>query len=131
MNNISKLTFASLVFVGACGNKDTINEVQYGITTAALVAQTASISMDAIKNGASACATVKAGCTTYTCNGAVTINLGASCPLPLGGEATGTVEVTGSWSAADSATLSQMYTNARVTAFDKAVAVASVTQLVA
>lgn len=129
MNTISKLTLAVLVFAGACGNKETINEVQYGITTAALVAQTASISMEAIKSGSSVCATVKTGCTTYSCNGAVTINLGAACPLPLGGEASGSVEVTGSWSAADSATLSQTYTNARVTASDKAVAVASVTQL--
>src|SRR5262249_47037326 len=32
--------------------------------------------------------------------------MGSGCPLPLGGEASGTVHVTGSWSSADSATQS-------------------------
>jgi hypothetical protein len=127
----SKLLPALLgcVFLSACGKQETINEVQFGITSAAAVARTAAIAMEAIKGSSMVCASVRTGCSTYSCNGAVTVNLGAACPLPLGGEASGTVEVTGSWSSADDATLSQSYTNARVAAFDKALAVANVTQL--
>jgi hypothetical protein len=85
--------------------------------------------MEAIKSGSSVCASVKTGCTTYSCNGAVTVNLGAACPLPLGGEATGSVDVTGSWTSVDQATMSQTFTNAHVSALDKDLAVASVTKL--
>ena len=38
--------------------------------------------------------------------------LGAGCPLPLGGESSGTVDVMGSWQAADSASLSNTFVDA-------------------
>src|SRR5437868_11679570 len=102
MKDKNRFTLAGLLLLVACGSKESINEVQYGITTAATVAYAASISMEAVKSGSSVCATVKTGCTTYSCNGAVTVNLGAACPLPLGGVASGIVEVTGAWSSVDS-----------------------------
>jgi len=125
------LAVAALLPLGACGSQDSINEVQYGLTSAATVARIAALSLDAIKGTTNVCASIKTACTSYPCNGAVTINLGAGCPLPLGGEASGTVEVTGSFSSADQATLSQTYTNARVSALSKELAVASVTQVTA
>lgn len=129
---MKKTLFVSLValaFTGACGNQDSINEVQYGLTSAAAVGRAASISMEAIKGTSSVCATVKTGCTTYSCNGAVTVNLGSQCPLPLGGDASGSVEVTGMFSSVDQATLSQTFAGARINGLDKELAVASVTQL--
>lgn len=124
---------AALALVGACGNSQqkAINEVQFGLTTASAVGRTAALAMDAMKGMPVACATVKTACSTFPCTtGEVTIALGPGCPLPLGGAATGTVAVTGSWSSVDQATLSQTFTNAQVTAqSNKALAVASVTQV--
>jgi hypothetical protein len=119
----------ALSLTGACGNQDSINEVQYGLTSAAAVGRAASLALEAVKGTASACVTVKNACATYPCDGAVTINLGAGCPLPLGGEASGTIEVTGRWTTVDQASLSQTFVNARVSAADKPLALASVTQV--
>lgn len=121
----------ALMLLGACGAKQAaIDEVQYGVTSASAVGRTASLAMDAMKGMVSACATVTTACASYPCtNGAVTIALGAGCPLPLGGTASGSVMVTGSWSSADQATLSQTYTNTQVASAGKALALASVTQI--
>jgi len=132
MNN--KLLFgAALGLLGACGSSQqkSIDEVQFGVTTASAVGRVSALAMDAVKGTATACATVKTACTTYPCStGAVDITLGAGCPLPLGGMASGSVTVTGSWSSADQATLSQTFVNAQVAAqSNKALAIANVTQV--
>mgnify|MGYP000846134718 CR=1 FL=1 len=117
----------------ACGNSQQtqINEVQFGITSSAVVGRISALAMDAIKGGATACATVKTACATYPCaTGEVTVTLGAGCPLPLGGTASGTVSVTGNFTSADNATLSHTYVNTQVTAQEnKALALASVAQV--
>lgn len=122
---------STVMLLGACGAKQAaIDEVQYGVTSASAVGRTASLAMDAMKGMASACATVTTACASYPCTtGAVTIALGAGCPLPLGGTSSGTVTVTGNWSSADQATLSQTYTNTQVASAGKALAIASVTQI--
>jgi hypothetical protein len=56
-------------------------------------------------NQSTACASVTQACTSYPCNGGVSLSLGSGCPEPLGGVGTGTVAVSGSWTAADTATL--------------------------
>lgn len=127
-------TALSAALVGACGGGSTpqmesINEVQYGMTSATVVAQMAAMTMDAIKGTPSSCVSVKTACTNYPCNGSVTITIGPSCPLWLGGAATGTVDVTGSWTSVDSATLAQTFTNVQVAALGKNLAVASVMML--
>jgi hypothetical protein len=127
------LISASLLFLGACGgaSQHPIDEVQFGLTTAASVGRVSALAMDAIKGPATACATVKTACTTYPCTaGAVTIALGSGCPLPLGGTSSGTVNVTGTWQSVDQATLAHTFVNTQVTAQNnKALAVASVTQV--
>lgn len=121
-----------LALLGACGQQDLIDEVQYGMTSAAAVGRAAALTMEAIAGTSTACTVVDSGCTSYPCNGAVTLTLGPSCPLPLGGEASGAVTVTGSWSSVDQSTLSQTYISTRVVAQqNKALAVATVTQLTA
>lgn len=120
---------ATLGLLGACGNQDSINEVQYGLTSAAAIARIASLSMDAVAGTSSACASVKTACTGYPCDAAITINLGAGCPLPLGGEAAGTVDVTGRFTSEKSATLAQTFANARISTLGKELAVARVTQV--
>src|SRR5262245_21415543 len=104
----SRLLIAtSLLWLGACGAKQAaIDEVQYGVTSASAVGRTAALAMDAMKGMVSACVAVTTACSTYPCTmGAVTITLGDGCQLPLGGTASGTVTVTGSWSTADAAML--------------------------
>lgn len=122
---------SALLFMGACGAKQAaIDEVQYGVTSASAVGRTASLAMDAMKGMVSACATVTTACASYPCtNGAVTIALGPGCVLPLGGMATGSVTVSGNWSTADQATLSQTFVNTQVASAGKALAVANVTQI--
>lgn len=119
-----------LLLLAACGRNETIDEVQFGITSASAVGHASAIAMDAMKGMVSTCATVTAGCSTYPCqSGAVSITLGAGCPLPLGGDASGTVTVSGSWSSAEQATLSHVFANTQVASQGKALAVASVTQV--
>lgn len=84
--------------------------MQVAIGAAASLGQSATIAMNAMTR-TTACAAVTKACTSYPCSGAVTITLGADCPLPLGGAATGTVAVTGTWQSAMQATLSTTYTN--------------------
>lgn len=122
---------SALMMLGACGAKQAaIDEVQYGVTSASAVGRTASLAMDAMKGMVSACAAVTTACASYPCaTGAVMITLGPGCPLPLGGTASGSVMVTGNWSTADQATLSQTYANTQVASAGKALAIASVTQV--
>ncbi len=132
--NARRYGLAVFALLAACGAKQAaIDEVQYGLTTAGVIGLSGTLAMDAIKGPAPACAMVQTACTTYPCtNGAVNITLGGGCPLPLGGAAAGSVTVTGNWSAADSATLSQTYTNATVAAAsNKALALASVKSVTA
>lgn len=125
---------SALALVSACGGKQAaIAEVQYGITSAAAIGRMGSLTMDAIKGTTTICAMVQTACTNYPCsNGAVNITLGSGCPLPLGGTASGTVTVTGNWSTADQATLTQTYANTSVgDQGNKALAVAKVTSVTA
>lgn len=123
--------FASLT---ACGAKqEAIDEVQFGLTSTAAIGLASSLAMDAIKGPVPACATVQTACTTYPCaTGSITISLSAGCPLPLGGAASGSVVVKGTWTTVDQATLSHTVTNTAVAAQGgKALAVASVKQVTA
>jgi len=119
--------------LAACGRSQQaqINEVQFGITSAAVVGRISALAMYAMKGEATACTTVKTACATYPCaTGEVTVTLGPDCPLPLGGTASGTVLVTGNFTSTDSATLSHTYVNTQVTEQEnKALALESVTQV--
>jgi hypothetical protein len=69
---------------------------------------------------------VTTACASYPCaTGAVSIALGASCPLPLGGAASGTVMVSGSWQDKDHATLSSQFVDAKAGARDEVVTTAT------
>jgi hypothetical protein len=128
---VRSLVAGFVMLLGACGAKQAaIDEVQYGVTSASAVGRVAALAMDGIKGMSSSCVAVTTACASYPCNnGAVTITLGPGCLLPLGGAATGSVTVTGSWSSADQAMLQQVYANAQVTSAGKALAIASVTQI--
>jgi len=120
------------VLLMACGAKQAaIDEVQFGLTTAGAIGLSGALAMDAIKGPAPACAMVQTACSSYPCTmGSANVSLSAGCPLPLGGAASGSVTVTGSWSSADSAMLQQTFTNATVAAqSNKALAVANVKQV--
>ncbi|MDF1561668.1 MAG: hypothetical protein P1V51_01420 [Deltaproteobacteria bacterium] len=102
--------------LAACGpggseGEEDLRSLEVALASSTSVAQTASIALQAM-NGGSACATVVTACAAFPCSGEVSIDLGAGCPLPLGGVASGTVSVTGQWTDATSATMTSQFVNA-------------------
>ncbi|HZS36353.1 MAG TPA: hypothetical protein VFF06_05980 [Polyangia bacterium] len=87
--------------------------MEVAIGAAASLGHSTVIAMNAMSKTES-CAQVVKACSTFPCSGEVTITLGADCPLPLGGAATGTIDVTGMWTSATAASLSSTYTNVLV-----------------
>lgn len=113
----------------ACGsNKETVDQVAVGLSTAANVSRAASLALDAMK-GSTACTSVTTACATYPCDGAVTVNLGSGCPLFLGGEATGTVTVSGHWDSEDKASLTTEFTSVKANDYKNEAVVAKVTTI--
>jgi hypothetical protein len=74
------------------------------LAVAVFAGQTGSLALQAM-SGATTCATVKTACAGFPCQGAVTITYGGACQLPLGADVAGTVDVAGTWTSADVATL--------------------------
>lgn len=124
-----RLVFATaLAATAACGSdlRAQIRPVEVAIGSASALGQTSAIATSAMR-GTTACATVATACPTYPCEGKVELAYGADCPLPLGGTASGTVSVTGTWKSADSATVRTTFVDAK--AGDKNVVVTSATNL--
>lgn len=94
------------------GSSVNLTQMEVAIGAAATLGHSGTLAMNAMAQ-TTACTQVTQRCTTYPCSGAVTITLGPSCPEPLGGSATGTVNVTGMWTSATAASLST--TNVNVT----------------
>jgi hypothetical protein len=111
-----RLTPLLFVAIAACGSSVDISPVEADIDSASQIGLTASVAMSAMSSTTSVpCAQVTQACTSFPCaNGAVTITLGAECPFPIGGAGSGSVTVTGSWTSATSATLSESFTNVQV-----------------
>lgn len=116
-----------LVFA-ACGPDATLNQVAVGLSTASNVSRAAALALDGMK-ASTACTTVTTACAAYPCDGAVTVTLGAGCPLFIGGEATGTVTVSGHWTSVDKASLSTEFAGVKASGAKNEVAVAKVTTI--
>ncbi len=102
-----------LLLAGCAADSSDLRPLEAALSAAVSLGATSSLAMSAVDSAAATtvCAQVTAPCAAnYPCNGAVTISLGAGCPLPLGSAASGTVDVSGSWQSADSATLSSTFT---------------------
>lgn len=112
-----------------CGGGNPLRESALAIASAAITARSVSLATSAIGGAPASCVSVTAACTTYPCQGGVAIALGDGCALPLGGAATGTINVTGNWTSATQATLSATLADVRAGAESKAVALASVTSV--
>jgi hypothetical protein len=96
--------------LGGSGSSADLKPLQSGIAAAVTLGQTSSIAMQGMASSTAVCAAVKTACSaTYPCNGDVTVTYGSGCPLPLGGDASGTVEVTGSWQSQNGATLTDTF----------------------
>ncbi len=106
-----------------------IRDVEVALGAGMAIGQTSSIAMNSVSAPSpAACVTVNNACTSsYPCNGSVTVNLGAECPLPLGEAVAGTVTVSGTWSSADQATAQVTFVDA--TAGGQSVVVTSATSL--
>jgi len=112
-----RLTPLLFVAIAACGASSVdISPVESDLDSASQIGLTATLAMNAMSSTTSVpCAQVTQACTTFPCtSGAVTITLGAECPFPIGGTGSGSVTVTGNWTSASSATLSESFTNVQV-----------------
>jgi hypothetical protein len=98
------------VCITGCSPSSTdIKPLQSGLAAAVSLGQSSTLAMEAMVSTA-VCASVTSGCSSYPCtSGAVTVTYGSGCPLPLGGEASGTVQVSGSWQSDSSATLADTF----------------------
>src|SRR5690242_19547898 len=108
--------FAAAVGLVGCSGGNPLRETALGISSAASIARAAALTMQAVPGTAtaSACVQVTSACSSYPCSGAATVNLGADCPLPLGGAASGSVMVTAQLSSATQATLVEEFVNVEV-----------------
>lgn len=100
--------------LGGCiktGGAVDLRPMEAAIGAAASLGHATTIAMNAMAAPV-ACAEVTRACASFPCaDGEVTITLGSDCPLPLGGAATGVIDVTGSWMSATQASLSTTFTN--------------------
>lgn len=120
------LSLAAVASLSACGPDTTVQELEVGIASASAIARTTSLALDGMQ-ATTPCTTVTKACMSYPCDGAVTIAMGAGCPLFIGDEASGTVTVSGQWTSADEATVTSELSNVKATAAQNGVAVAKVT----
>jgi hypothetical protein len=101
--------FLCICITSACSpTAADIQPLVSGLAAAVLLGQTSSLAMEAMASK-STCASVKTACPTFPCQGAVTVTYGSDCPVPLGGDVGGTVEVSGTWQSVDQATLSASF----------------------
>lgn len=112
--------------LAACGPDATVQELEVGISTASTVGRATSLALQGMQV-TTPCATVTQACTSYPCDGAVSVALGAGCPLFIGGEASGSVTISGTWTSADEASVTSEFTNVKAAAAQNGVAVAKVT----
>lgn len=90
-------------------------QAEYGLAAASEIGLASSIAMNAMAaTSALPCATVSQKCTSYPCNSTVTVVMGGGCPLPLGGTATGSVSIQGTWNSATSSTATMTFAHVAV-----------------
>ena len=122
-----RVLYIGVLLAGCSASSADLRPLDAAIGAAVSLGAGSSIAMTAMTTSIQ-CASVKAACSSsYPCSGEVSVALGAGCPLPLGGEASGTVDVMGSWHSADSASLSNTFVGA--SAGTKTVAVVNATNL--
>jgi hypothetical protein len=103
-----------LVAVG-CGGQSTVQSLEVAMGAVAAIGQSAVLANGAVNTtGTVTCAAVSPACTSFPCTTTVTVTLGSGCPVPLGGEGSGTVTVSGTWQSADQATVTSEFAGARV-----------------
>jgi hypothetical protein len=102
-----------LLVVGCSGADSSVREVEIGLGTASAIGRSAALGACGITWSDTSCVSSVQGCASYPCGGDVEVTLGHDCPLPLGGEASGAVSVTGQWTTEDNATLAQLFTKVR------------------
>lgn len=124
MTRFAVLGFTALL--AACGPDQTVQELEVGLATASAVGRTTSLALQGMQT-ATPCTTVTKACASYPCDGAVSIALGAGCPLFIGGEASGSVTISGTWTSADEASVTSEFTDVKASAAQNGVAVAKVT----
>jgi hypothetical protein len=115
------------VFLGVgCAAPNPLDETSQGVGLTAATARSSSLALDAMAGTGPSCASVVTACTTYPCDGEVKITLGGDCGYRLGLSG-GSVTVSGSWSDANSAKVTSVFTD--VNAGGKTYAFASVKEL--
>lgn len=99
------LVVLTVACAGCFGSSDVdISAVEIALVAGSSIGHAADVG-NAGMDGSTACVAVTQPCTSYPCNGAASLTLGSACPEPLGGVGTGSVAVSGQWTATDTATL--------------------------
>ncbi len=115
------------VFLGVgCAAENPLDETSQGVGLTAATARSSSLALDAMAGSGPSCASVTTACTAFPCDGSVTITLGCECSFRLGVSG-GTVKVDGHWTDANSAKVTNVFTD--VNAGGKTYAFASVKEL--
>src|SRR5688572_10565430 len=99
----------------SCGGAvdDGTAELTLGLSSASATGRNVALALDAVSGTPTSCVQVVKACTTYPCDGEATITMGAECPLPLGGLASGSIKITGKWTSATKAALSAEFINVK------------------
>lgn len=125
-----RFAFVGLLFiVGGCSSGNPLREPAQGIASAALTARGVSLAVTAVAGSTAPCVQVTKACTSFPCDGAATVTLGAGCELPLGGAASGQISVSGSWTSQSSASVQAQFIDVRAAAGNNTVALTSVTSI--
>jgi hypothetical protein len=104
----------ALACVGCSGTVD-LSPIETALVAGSSIGHAASIAVASMSTP-TACANVTQACSTFPCDGAATLALGPACPLPLGGAASGSVGVGGTWSSQNAATLMLTFIDVGVSA---------------
>ena len=133
MKTSSLILAASALAMVGCGSSNPLRETALGLSAAASIGRSVQLALDAVPGTeVSSCVQVTQGCNNnYPCDATATVNLGADCPLPLGGAASGTVAVTGHFTSATDATLAATFVGVTVGEKPQPIALASITAVTA
>jgi hypothetical protein len=106
------LVMLCAAFGAGCYSGPDVSPLEVGLGAAASLGMTSVLALQAGGGSAALCTSATNTCTTYPCTAGVAINLGTDCPLPLGGVASGTVDITINFSTKDHATMVSEFINA-------------------
>jgi hypothetical protein len=108
---IIALAAASSTAAGCFGsdNSHQLDSLSAALAAGSSIGHASSLTVGSMSSGGVVCASHTPACSTYPCNASTSLTLGPGCPLPLGGNGSGTVIVTAVWSSDGEGTLNETF----------------------